>query len=140
MTEIDTVDIENLLIADLATWLAGQGWDVGEGAGQVRVADLLPPGELAKGVGLIRLGGPMLDLVTDNPTISIEVKSDGWSAAWTLIKDCRKWAHQLVGLSLAGDIGVNFVDEFGGPTRNAIDDSPYRYTMTLSMGVQAVVS
>lgn len=130
MTElfrVEAVDVETLMIDALAGWLPTAGW-----AG-IRVAESLPGGD-AEGVAVYRTGGPMRDLVIDQPTIAIDAKATTKTLSCQLIQACRSWAHHLTQL---GGYGVSGVGEFAGPANLPTDDSPTRYTMTITLGIQA---
>lgn len=124
---VEAVDVETLMIDALALWLPGAGW------ADVPVADMLPPDELSEGVAIYRTGGPMLDLVTDQPTIAIDAKGRTKTRSAGIIMACRSWVHHLTQL---GDYGVSNVAEFAGPANLPTDDSPTRYTMTITLGIQ----
>lgn len=127
------VDVETLLIDALAAWLPTQGWDV-------PVADKLAAGETTESVAVFRTGGPMETppIPIDHPTIVIEAKGRRNSRSSTLINLCRAWFHALKGRDL-GPWGVTTTGEFAGPGLLPVADSPTRYTVTLTMDIQAAI-
>lgn len=123
---VEAVDVETLMIDALAAWLPTAGWS------GVRVADVLPGGT-SEGVAVYRVGGPMRDIVTDQPTIAIDAKGTTKTRSSSLLMACRSWVHHLTQL---GDYGVSGVGEFAGPGNLPTEDSPTRYTMTITLGIQ----
>lgn len=122
------IDIEQLLIDAAAAFLITQ-------SRSVPVSDELASGQFTESVAIYRTGGTMNGLVLDNPTIVVEAKGKTKTSSSQLINLISAWIHSLIGYELGG-YGICSVDEFSGPALLPSEDSPTRYTQTLSLGVQ----
>lgn len=125
---VRAVDIEQALIDWAPGAMAGLGWTVA-------VADILTS---AESIAVYRTGGVMRDIVTDSPTIGVDVTAKTKTRASNMAADFRALIHGLEQREL-GTIAVQRVQEFGGPSHDPIDDRPNRYSMILSLDVSAAI-
>lgn len=115
-------DLESALIAWAPGALATQGFTV-------TVSDVLQGND---SVAIYSTGGVQRMLVIDSPTIVVEVKAATGSRCSDIIQMLRALIKDLVGQEVGG-IWVQGYAEFSGPANLPLEDSPFRYTMTLSI-------
>ena len=125
------IDVESLMITGLSAWLPTQGETV-------PVADELAAGEQVESVAIFRTGGVMSSMVTDSATVVIEANAADKARTYEIISLVRAWVHFLEYRELGG-YGVCRVEEFAGPANLPVDSHPNRYTMTISVDVQAEI-
>ena len=87
-----------------------------------------------------RLGGPIVSVVTEQATVTVESWANGWKTANDNARLARKSVHDLAGLQING---LNFykVTEFAGPARivDPISSKP-RVVFTVSLTVRGLQS
>lgn len=83
-----------------------------------------------------RVGGPRLNQVADNPTVTIEAWQDTDAEAHDLCQLARSVVYAMRGTTEDGH-AIYRIGEFGGPADlpDPLSDQP-RYTCTLTIGVR----
>lgn len=86
-----------------------------------------------------RVGGPRLNIVADNPTVTIEAWHDTDGEAHDLCQLARSIVHAMRGEVHSGST-IYRISEFAGPTDlpDPLSDHP-RYSCTLSIRVRGAV-
>jgi hypothetical protein len=123
-------DATAIIIGRLADDLAAE---FGETA---PVLPRIPTTRPAKFVRVVRTGGPRLNLVADNPQITVESWADSDEDAHDLAQQCRTILNAMPGATVDG-VAVYRVAEASGPGNLPDPDSAQsRYSQTFTVGLR----
>lgn len=126
MTDVLFPDITDRVVAEIQSRLAERG-------DTVPVRTLVPNPRPARFVTVRRIGGARLNLVADNPTITIEAWGTDEADAHDLCQLARTFVYAMRGTVHDG-VGIYRIGEFGGPANlpDPLSDQP-RYSCTMTV-------
>lgn len=106
----------------------------------VPVVSKIPADRPGAFVRVRRTGGPLRNIVTDEPTITVDCWADDEGDAHDLAQLVRAHLHALPGQML-DDVPVYRVTEFAGPADlpDPLSDQP-RFTQTFAVAVRGAVT
>lgn len=122
-------DATDVCVSFLRDALDGQGDDATVAA---RIPNLRPE----RLVVVRRVGGPRLNLVADDPMISVECWAADTADAHDLAQLCRALVHTMRGGTVAG-VPIYRIDELAGPADlpDPLSDQP-RYVFTVQIAMR----
>lgn len=126
MTDILFPDVTDLVVTEIRSRLVERG----EAA---QVGTRVPNPRPAKFVLVRRVGGPRLNLVADNATLTIEAWGSDEAEAQDLLQLARTFIYAMRGTVHSG-VAIYRIGEFAGPVNlpDPLSDQP-RYTATMTV-------